>query len=257
LVLYIAEAPILSEPERITMNKMPCTFAILAMATALADCGGCNSGSGDTPDASLIPDTGPLPVPAQTTVEPTQFLNWGKYEAGEVCVGSDLDSAPIFISDRDQIIKILSVTYGCFTLQPGLYQVEPQDVKTYLGTPPKTDLLQVKNGLRYDIFFKYNKTAETESKAVVEPMVYTNTEKAFPAGQLCVDSDLGGAPFQIVDRNGVLVITSTTTSCFTLQPGGYTVRYLKVKDLEFTPPDCDVQMKDCDDHLCKGVYAPK
>lgn len=93
----------------------------------------------------------------ETVVEPTQYKNQGKFPAGQICVDSSVAGAPFLIRDRDLIIEVASVTYVCFVLQVGEYEVEFQAVKTYSQTPPKATLLQLKDGLRLDVMGTYAK----------------------------------------------------------------------------------------------------
>ena len=93
---------------------------------------------------------------AETIVEPTQYKSaQAKFPAGQICVDSNVGGAPFVLRDRDQIIEVTAVTYACFVLQVGEYEVAFREVKTYSKTPPKAALLQLKDGLRFDVMGLY------------------------------------------------------------------------------------------------------
>ena len=237
------------------MNKTLCLFAILSMATVLPGCDAQTDQPDAGPDATMPgPDAGscssclPTAEPAKTVINSVQYHNWGKYEAGEICVTSNLDDANIehsyIIRDQDRIDTLTPTSNGCFNLPMFDFELIPKPVDSYQGTPPSTGLLQLENGLKHNIRIDYNSGPEVDATPHRCAPTISNDTKTFPMGRLCVDSDLAGAPIEILDRLAILTIRSETNKCFDVPPNGYTIHYLKAKESDKVPLPVTIQVKD-------------
>jgi hypothetical protein len=92
----------------------------------------------------------------ETNVERTQYKNTeADFPAGKICVDSNVAAAPFTITDRDQIDVVTKVTYFCKVLEVGEYTVKFEEVKTFSGTPPAAENLELTDGLRIDVTGTY------------------------------------------------------------------------------------------------------
>ena len=89
------------------------------------------------------------------------------------------------------------------------------------------------------IFILYG-CGESEPQTIVERTQYKfDEDEDFSAGKICVDSNMGGAPFIIRDRDRIYEITDNTYVCHVLEPGGYEVEFLSVREAGKVPPKAE------------------
>lgn len=176
---------------------------------------------------------------ASTTVQPTQGKRPSALHAGKYCVRSDPEKAPFTIRNRDLTLKASGVANdpitGCFALGEGWYEVTFGKVVDYPGTPPPTGLLELKNGLRFDIMADYSGSSCADDKPILLPTQVSNEEIELLVGEICANSNVSGAPFVLSDRDRAIEVTSVTYACAVLQTGEYEVEFKEVKTFSKPP----------------------
>jgi len=227
-------------------------FATLAMAMPLL---GCDNTQIDQPDAGeTVADAGdcstcpPTAKPAKTVINSTLYQNWSRFEAGQICITSNLDDASIewkyVLADRDQIYTYTPTSHRCFNPPPGEWNFNPQPVSSYAGTPPKIRQLKLRNGQRIDIRSDYNTGPEAENSSQECPPTLSNEVKPFPMGRLHITTDIASAPIEVTNRDQTLKVQTKTDVWLWLEPDGYTVRFLKANGFDKVPLPYTIQIKD-------------
>lgn len=242
-------------------HKTLCIFAVLTMSTPLL---GCDNAQIDQSDAGADAGTTcsvcpPTANPAKTVINSVIHQNWGRYEAGEICITSNLDDAFIeykyTLYDQDLIYTYTPTSHRCFNPPPREWNFTPQQVSSYAGTPPKIRKLNLRNGQRIDIRSDYNTGPEAEGFPQECPPTISNEVKSFPTGRLRVTTDIASAPIEITNRDQTLKIETKTDTLLNLEPDGYTIRYLKALGYDKIPLPVTIQVKDGEEQNApKALY---
>ena len=185
---------------------------------------------------------------ASTTVQPTHHRLFTTSKMGKICGKSLPKGAPFTVFGRDGNLKFSGIAddpvLGCTALPLDWYSVIPGNVATYLGTPPATRLLEFEPGLRFDVELVYLESANADPEATILPTLESSEKLILPEGEICVKSDIGGAPFIILNRDGSIEVISITDVCIRLPPNGYVLECQEVIDRGGTPPAVEIQLKD-------------
>ncbi len=80
-------------------------------------------------------------------------------------------------------------------------------------------------------------------------------EGDFLGGVICVDSNVAGCPFSIVDRYETYSVDDVTFACYLLPAEGYTVTFEEVPGYK-SPGSIDFELKAGEETFVRGTYAP-
>jgi len=80
-------------------------------------------------------------------------------------------------------------------------------------------------------------------------------EGDFLGGVICVDSNVAGAPFSILDRHQTYSVDDVTFECSLLPADGYTVTFKEVSGYR-SPGSIEFELKAGQETFIRGIYAP-
>ncbi len=80
-------------------------------------------------------------------------------------------------------------------------------------------------------------------------------EGDFQAGMICMDSNVAGCPFNVVNRLQTITWKGKTFDCHLLEADGYLVTFEEVEDYE-SPGSMDLELKEGRRIVVQGLYKP-